>query len=205
VGGFFSLLLDDVAEAARRLSQRPEYMGRLDPPATFVLDEIANIHPWPSLPRAMSAGGGEGLQVVVAFQSRSQARDAYGPNVERSMWESAYKVLLGGGSDAEDLRDLSGLLGEQDKVRLSASWQGVTPGTHSEQHITTALVSADELRRLPEGVALLLAGRARPILVELEPWPQRPWAHKVHASKSWHQANPVHPGLPAPLYSAADS
>lgn len=202
VGGFFSLLLDDVAEAVRRLSQRPEYMGRLDPPATFVLDEIANIHPWPSLPRAMSAGGGEGLQVVVAFQSRSQGRDAYGENTERSMWESAYKVLLGGGADADDLRDLSGLLGEQDKVQLSTSWQGVAPGTSSQQHTTTALVTADELRRLPEGVALLLAGRARPILVELEPWPMRPWAPKVHASKQWHQDHPVTPGTPAPMYSA---
>lgn len=201
VGGFFSVLLDDIAEAARRLSQRPEYQGRLDPPATFVLDEIANIHPWPSLPRAMSAGGGEGLQVVVAFQSRSQAREAYGDDVERSMWESAYKLLLGGGSDEADLAALSRLLGQEDKVQLSTSWQGLAPGTHSTQHTSNDLISPHELRRLPEGVALLLAGRARPILVQLDPWPSRSWAHKVHASKAWHRDHPVTPGVPAPLYS----
>lgn len=51
-------------------------------------------------------------------------------------------MLRGGGADADDLRDLSGLLGEQDKVQMSKSWQGRATATSSQQHTTTVLVTA---------------------------------------------------------------
>ncbi|WP_454301166.1 type IV secretory system conjugative DNA transfer family protein [Salana multivorans] len=172
VGAFFSLVLDDIAQAVRRLSQDPAAGGRQDPPCTMVLDEIANIHPWPGLPLAAAAGSGEGLQVLVAFQSRSQAREAYGREVERSLWENSTALVLGASSDQADLKELSDLLGERTNQVRSMTWgQGgsvLTP-TVQDSEGERALISVDELRRLPEHVLLMVQGRARPIVVTTIP------------------------------------
>ena len=49
-------------------------------------------------------------------------------------------------------------------------------------------------------VALLLAGRSRPVLVDLQAWPERPWAEQVRASQAWHKTHPAFPGGVAPAY-----
>ncbi|NKX94262.1 TraM recognition domain-containing protein [Sanguibacter hominis ATCC BAA-789] len=199
VGVFFSMLLDDIAAAAHRVAMRSPG-GRLDPPCTFVLDEIANIHPWQGLPQAMAAGSGEGLQVVAVFQSRNQAREGWGTNGEGTIWESATrKLILGGAADASDLRNLSDLLGMREEVAMSQSWSASTDVNHSEQLRERPVLSLDELRRLPERNVLLVAGRARPMLVDLIPWPERPWAKEVHESKAWHKKHPASDGTTSTL------
>lgn len=194
IGAFFSLVLDDIAQAVRTRSQYPGVGGRQDPPCVMVLDEIANIHPWPGLPLAVAAGSGEGLQTVMGFQSRSQARDAYGTDVERSLWENSTILLLGGGSDHADLKELSELLGEQTVSTTSRTWSGGLSGALSpsvqDGERDKALVTVDELRRLPERVLLMVQGRIRPLVVTTIPWPERAWADQVHASKAWHEAHP---------------
>ncbi|WP_154793200.1 type IV secretory system conjugative DNA transfer family protein [Occultella kanbiaonis] len=194
VGAFFSLVLDDIAQAVRTMSQQPGNAGRQDPPCGLVLDEIANIHPWPGLPLAVAAGSGEGLYTVMGFQSRSQSRDAYGTDTERSLWENSTILLLGGGSDHADLKELSELLGDQTVSTASRTWGGglsgaLTPSLQDGER-DKALVSVDELRRLPERVLLMVQGRLRPIVVTTIPWPERHWAPQVHASKAWHNAHP---------------
>lgn len=206
VGGFLSMLLDHIAETARDLSQTSPG-GRLDPPATFVLDEIANIHPWPSLPRAFAAGSGEGLQVIAVFQSRTQARDAYSADLEASMWDSALRIVLGGSASESDLSALSKILGVYEAPNLRRSWQAgqITGRTHSEDVTRLPLFSEDELRRLPETVALLVDARTRAIVVDLVEWTRRPWADQVNDSLAWHQTNPATPGHLVPPYPGSAS
>lgn len=191
VGVFFSMLLDDIAATVHKLAMRAPG-GRLDPPCSFILDEIANIHPWQGLPQAMAAGSGEGLQVIAVFQSRNQAREGWGDNGEGTIWESATrKLFLGGASDAGDLRELSDLLGNRDEKTYSQSWSATSDTSHSEQTRERPAISLDELRRLPERNVLLVAGRSRPMLVDLIPWPERSWAALIHESKKWHKAHPA--------------
>lgn len=199
VGGFISMLLDTIAEATRKSAQLAP-SGRSEPPVAMILDEIANIHPWPALPQAMAAGSGEGLQVVVAFQSRAQARDAYGDDAEQSMWDNGARVLLGGSMDEPHLRELAAMLGERTVKQSSRSWSMQAMTTTSEQPHTLPLVSSAELRRLPEHMVLAISGRARPMAVDLVNWPQRPWAGEVHASLAWHRDRPAHPGQVAPSF-----
>lgn len=195
VGVFFSMLLDDIVAAAHRISQVSPG-GRLDPPCALVLDEIANIHPWPGLPQVMAAGSGEGIQAIPVFQSRSQAREGWGENGERTIWESATrKILLGGSSDATDLRNLMDLMGNREEVMFSGSFEGIEAKSWSEQFRDKPVLSADELRRLPQNTALLVAGRARPMLVDMIPWTDRKWAPHIESSKAWHKQNPTMPGL----------
>lgn len=193
-GVFFSLILDDIVAAAHRVAMA-SVGGRLDPPCALVLDEIANIHPWDGLPKVMAAGSGEGIQAIPVFQSRSQAREGWGEHGERTIWESATrKVLLGGSSDSADLRNLMDLMGNREETYMSGSYKGVEAQNFTEQVREKPVLSADELRRLPQSTALLVAGRARPMLLDMIAWPEREWAHLVAESKAWHKANPAVPG-----------
>lgn len=76
-GAIISALIEDVAEAARRRAARSTG-ARLDPPLSFVLDEIANLCPVPSLPRLMADGGGSGIATTTVAQGLSQLRDKWG-------------------------------------------------------------------------------------------------------------------------------
>lgn len=197
VGAFFSLVLDDIALAVRAASQQVSGSDRQDPPCLMVLDEIANIHPWPGLPQATSAGSGEGLQVVSAWQSRSQCRDSYGTEIERSLWDASVILMLGGGSDAGDLKELSGLLGEEAVKSESTTWGGQGGGWFSPSlqvsERDSALISVDQLRRLPEHVVLMVQGRLRPMVISTIPWIDKPWAAQAHASRTWHTDHPAGP------------
>ncbi len=191
VGGFYSLVLDQIAEAARTLAQTGS--GRLEPPCLMLLDELANIHPWPAVVRAMTAGSGEGLQVMVVFQSRSQAAAAFGDKAEQTMWDQAVALVLGGSMDEDALSDLSTLLGQRHRTRRERSWQSgqvIGGASTSERVAELAVISPAELRRLPEGVVLAVPKRARPIVVDTLPWWRRPWAGDVAASRSWHREHP---------------
>ena len=106
--GLVGAFVEDVVEAARRIAARSP-ASRLDPPLSLILDEAAN-YPLPSLPSLMSDGGGSGLSTIVVLQSLAQARAVWGENQASAIWDAAIvKTILGGGSNARDLEDLSKL------------------------------------------------------------------------------------------------
>ena len=135
------------------------------------------------------------MQVVSAWQSRSQCRDSYGTEVERSLWDASVIVRLGGGSDTGDLKELSDLLGEEPVRSESTTWDGRSWFTPSRQvsERDTALISVDQLRRLPEHVVLMVQGRLRPIVISTIPWIDKPWAEQARESRRWHQDHPSDP------------
>ena len=154
---------------------------------------------------AMTAGSGEGLRITVGFQSRSQARNAYGTDVERTMWENSTTLLLGAGKDTADHKELSDLLGERTVTSKTINWgsgSGLMSSSSTDAERETPLISVDELRRLPENVVLMVQGRARPIIVTTIPWPQRDWADQVSNSKAWHEAHPRGIDTLAPAYTS---
>ncbi|MER7727782.1 type VI secretion protein [Streptomyces sp. NPDC096323] len=66
-------LASDVVEHGRRLAARsPD--GRLDPPLTLVLDDIAAVAPLPRLPELLATGEDQGLPTLALLRSREQAR-----------------------------------------------------------------------------------------------------------------------------------
>ncbi|MGW2178193.1 type VI secretion protein [Streptomyces sp. NPDC001732] len=62
-----------VVEHGRRLAARSTD-GRLDPPMTLVLDDVAAVAPLPRLPELLSTGQAMGLSALVLLRSREQAR-----------------------------------------------------------------------------------------------------------------------------------
>ncbi|MEU6062291.1 type IV secretory system conjugative DNA transfer family protein [Streptomyces sp. NPDC047097] len=69
-------LVADVVEHGRRMAARSSD-GRLDPPLTLVLDDIAAVAPLPDLPQLLAAGTTIGLPTTALLRSPEQARDRW--------------------------------------------------------------------------------------------------------------------------------
>ncbi|MFC4327345.1 type IV secretory system conjugative DNA transfer family protein [Streptomyces andamanensis] len=66
-------LAASVVERGRRMAERSS-SGRLDPPLTLVLDDVAAVAPLPQLPELLAHGADRGLPTLALIRSREQAR-----------------------------------------------------------------------------------------------------------------------------------
>ncbi|WP_406164199.1 type IV secretory system conjugative DNA transfer family protein [Streptomyces canus] len=66
-------LTSSVVERGRRMAERSS-SGRLDPPLTLVLDDVAAVAPLHQLPELLAAGADRGLPTLALLRSREQAR-----------------------------------------------------------------------------------------------------------------------------------
>ncbi|MFD3513664.1 type IV secretory system conjugative DNA transfer family protein [Streptomyces sp. NPDC058657] len=64
-------LTSHVVEHGRRMAARSSD-GRLDPPMTLVLDDVAAVAPLPQLPELLTAGQGQGLPTLALLRSEEQ-------------------------------------------------------------------------------------------------------------------------------------
>ncbi|WP_198533955.1 type IV secretory system conjugative DNA transfer family protein [Streptomyces odonnellii] len=69
-------LTSSVVEHGRRMAARSSD-GRLDPPMTLVLDDVAAVAPLPQLPELLAAGQDQGLPALVLLRSRQQGKDRW--------------------------------------------------------------------------------------------------------------------------------
>ncbi|MFF1687064.1 MULTISPECIES: type IV secretory system conjugative DNA transfer family protein [unclassified Streptomyces] len=70
---FLTALASSVVEHGRRMAERSS-AGRLDPPMTLVLDDVAAVAPLPQLPELLSTGADRGLPTLALLRSREQGR-----------------------------------------------------------------------------------------------------------------------------------
>ncbi|MEU6355748.1 type VI secretion protein [Streptomyces sp. NPDC047072] len=73
-------LTSSVVERGRRMAERSS-SGRLDPPLTLVLDDVAAVAPLPQLPELLAAGADRGMPTLALLRSREQARTRW-PDAE---------------------------------------------------------------------------------------------------------------------------
>ena len=177
-------LIEDMVDTARRSAARAPGQ-RLDPPLALVLDEAAN-YPLPSLASLMSEGGGSGICTLAVLQSLAQARDRWGREAAGAIWDAAIvKLILGGSANADDLADLSRLIGERDVREWSETRQGTgMPASTSSSLRRRPILEPSDIRRLPIGSGLLLLRSAPPIALRLQPWSARRDATELRAAKA---------------------
>lgn len=165
--------IEDIVETARHLAaQAPG--ARLDPPITMMLNEIGNLSPLPSLPTLMSEGGGTGICTWAILQSLAQARHKWGEQAAVTLWDaSTTKIILGGGSDAGDLRDLVFVIGDRDEVTWveSRGYDGGRSRSSSLRRIP--ILDSGRLRTLPDGAAMLLLRSLPPAVIRMRQWTHR--------------------------------
>jgi type IV secretory pathway TraG/TraD family ATPase VirD4 len=149
----------------------------------MILDEAAN-YPLPSLTSLMSEGGGTGITTMVVLQSLAQARAVWGEHEASAIWDAAtVKVILGGGSNARDLEDLSKLIGQRQEQQLTQSIGPDGPRSNSSSTREVPFMDTSRLRMLPFGTAVLMLRAARPIVLTMTPWTKRPEAAELQSSR----------------------
>lgn len=194
---FVAALVEDLVDSARRLAAASPGQ-RLDPPLALVLDEAAN-YPLPSLPSLMSEGGGSGITTLAVLQSLAQARDRWGREAAGAIWDAAIvKLVLGGSANADDLADLSRLIGDVEVLQRSESVAGDGSRSYSTSQQTRPLLEPSEIRRLGVGTGLLLLRSAPPILLTLRPWTARADAQALRAARvAWEARATSAAGCPS--------
>jgi type IV secretory pathway TraG/TraD family ATPase VirD4 len=178
-----SALIEDVVETARQLAAASPG-ARLDPPVALILDEAAN-YPLPSLGSLMSEGGGTGITTVAVLQSLAQARDRWGSEQAQAIWDSATsKVILGGSSNASDLRDLAQLIGDREHPEVTTTHQAGGGRSISESTRQRAILDPSSVRLIKVGHGLLMLRAAKPIMLTLKPWTQRADARELGLART---------------------
>jgi type IV secretory pathway TraG/TraD family ATPase VirD4 len=110
----------------------------------------------------------------VVLQSLAQARAVWGEHAAAAIWDAAIdKVILGGGSTARDLDELSRLIGTT-RQPIQSHTSG-HDGHRTTSHTTaeTPILDPAALRTLPFGTAVLLLREAPPIALTLRRWTSR--------------------------------
>ncbi|GAA2319174.1 hypothetical protein GCM10010234_76950 [Streptomyces hawaiiensis] len=70
---FLTALVSSVVERGRHMAERSS-AGRLDPPMTLVLDDVAAVAPLPQLPELLATGADRGMPTLALLRSREQGR-----------------------------------------------------------------------------------------------------------------------------------
>lgn len=184
MGGWLGALLDDIVEVARTTALASPG-SRLAHPLGLILDEIANMFRWGNLPRIMADGGGRGICTFIVLQALSQAETSWSRAEADTIWAAATaKVLLGGASHVNHLRDIESLLGTRETQRTQRSWSTRDAGhSTSEHHERRPLMSVDEIRRLPPTTGLLAYRNRRSVLLDLAGWDERRDAASIQSGK----------------------
>lgn len=168
--GVCTALTAAIVEVARELGRET---GRLRPPLLLALDEAVNVAPIPRLEQLLSTGGGSGIQTIIVLQSMAAARNAWGRELGDALLDfNNAKIVLGGLSDADDLEDLSTLLGVREERVLQTSRSGrlglLDAGDYSWSWRQVPVMRPDEIRKIDSekrGHALLIARSGRGILL----------------------------------------
>jgi type IV secretory pathway TraG/TraD family ATPase VirD4 len=152
VAPLISMLIDTLVRTAYRLHRE----GRLPARFGIAADDLANVAPLPSLESIISQGRGQGVNVFWSLQSLAQLRDHYGIEAAEAIWSATRcMIVFGGLSDQQSLDRLSGLIPEE---RVQAPAESETEKGNQASHHTVwrPLLSAAQLREIPDGWSLLL-------------------------------------------------
>lgn len=163
--------------------------GRLPTPILFVLDEAANVCRWPELPSLYSFAGSLGIILITIVQSRKQGEGAWGEGGFGKMWSSANVAVAGRGlNDDSHLAALATLIGDREVREHSVSVGTNGHRTSSQSNRDKRILTESDLRALPRGRGVLFAAGARPILLNVVDYSERPIAEQIEASKAAYQA-----------------
>jgi type IV secretory pathway TraG/TraD family ATPase VirD4 len=167
-------MMEDIFDETRKIASRMPG-SRLDPPLTVELNEAAHIAPLPNLPGYMGDSGGFSIALHVYLQSLSQARSRWGEHEAMIMWDNAaVRIIMGGAGNVDDLDDISRLMGDV------LDHPKTTPQSARYRRV----LSAEEIRTLEFGTAVIVARSARPVEVQLTPWWKRKDGREISEGKS---------------------
>ena len=210
IGVIYAMFLDHMWRTASRISQVCPG-NRIDPPVTMILDEIANIYPWPSMARVASRGSGQGVQKVGLWQSSEQRVGAYGQHAAKEIEENSARLTMPGNSNAQRLGEIESLLPPFDYPSVSNSVQlgtgvgaggrnrglglgmgGGLFGSRSRTYSTTRGpgASKNELSSLEDNTAVINDAKNAWVITSFQPFYDGPHKDCVEESIAWFRDHP---------------
>jgi type IV secretion system protein VirD4 len=128
--------------------------GKLDPPLWLGLDEVTQICPVP-LPLMLADSAGKGVLITAVAHGTSQLADRWGEHGMKTVWATCgTKIILGGVSDAQTLREISDLCG----TVAAGDGDRIVP-----------VVPPELIRGLPDWRALVIRMNLSPVVVKFRP------------------------------------
>lgn len=159
-----------VSEMTRAVFTRRARTGTpLTPALLVVLDEAAHIAPVRELGSLAATGPEPGIQLVTVFHDFAQIRAIYGTGAATVIANHRARLLLGGIGDPDTLERVARSLG-QTAGRRSSHSRGRLGSSTTDQEIREPLMTAQRLRELGPGTALVIYGDRPPVLVRLRFW-----------------------------------
>lgn len=157
-------LAEEWIDTARALAD--DYPGhRLDPPATAVLDELANATPLPGLPDSISDTAGSGVLIHWAAQDKAQLERSFGREGAALLLDNTIALNIWGGlKDSATLEWVSTAGGWRERDRLQTHHEGfLSPARTSLGTESVPVYRAGQIRTIPRHHVLVLFGTLRPI------------------------------------------
>ena len=141
--------------------------GRLKVPAYFILDEFANIGKIPDFDKKISTSRSRGISFSVILQNIDQLEAVYEKSYETIMGNCDTHVFLGSNS-FKTVEYFSKALGEttidRDSISINKDKQNMKTGKSiSDQIMSRALMTPDELRRLDNDLCIIFEKGIKPV------------------------------------------
>ena len=195
VAPLFAAMASEVHYVAAQAGQASPG-GRLDPPLLMALDEIVQTCPVP-LPTWLADSGGKGIQLIPVAHGEAQLRTRWGKDGAQVVLDTCgVKAWLPGITDTATLKMASELCGQAafaERVRL----HGRGPDRDETRRVWHDVMTADMIRQLPDGHALVLRGSLSPVIARLAvAWKDRTYKAARRAGTATAHL-PAAPGLPA--------
>jgi type IV secretion system protein VirD4 len=143
-------------------------------PVNFYFDEFANIGKLNNFEKDITLLRGQNIAVIAGLQSKSQLASLYGRDNANTIIENFNNKIILAGLQAETAKDFAELLGKFTYTDIRTS-RGTSSGSgwfsnHSsnQSYYTSerALLTADELRRLPQNHLILISTNLPPAYLE---------------------------------------
>ncbi|MFZ4896416.1 type IV secretory system conjugative DNA transfer family protein [Plantibacter sp. Mn2098] len=162
---------------------------RLPVPLLMPLDEVANVCPWPDLPKKYSHYGSKGIIPIAFLQSWSQGVGLWGQEGMDMIWSAATVKVVGSGISEEGfLRKVANLIGEYvfDTVSESRGKAG-TSRSFNKGGGKENIMTISDLQELPIGRVVVFRAGARTTLARTVPWQEGPHKAEILASLAIHE------------------
>lgn len=188
-----SMLLQDIVDTVKREAvRRPG--SRIDPPIRLVGDEIANVAPLPKFPAMATDTRGYGMQLLAALQSVTQARIRWSADgASTLLGNMAAEILLRGHKDPETLERYSSLVGDVRIAEWASTYDPVTgrETSGSSQMSDRRALRPEEARMMEDRQGLLIYGAAKPVMMTMRPWFERPDGARLERERKATEARRI--------------
>ena len=170
---FFTLLLEELNAEGEIIAGGADSAGTAGTvPVLLFLDEFGVTGSLPSFEVTIALARGRGLGFWLGVQSLSQLESVYGRAAAQTILTNCSTKIALSGLDVETAEYFSRSLGQGTIARKMRSWQrrrfSLFASTMGDalQEQGRPLLSADEVRRLPEEEMLVITGNRRPLMLK---------------------------------------